>query len=219
MENTADSESFRVTQLTALNTAKVLTILLLVTFAWVFGVQNRRQVLYLCLQLTYCLWWLLEQRVYPQWRQQMMGKSVGVGGVVSALLLAGSLYALPGYLAFINPEPLSLMVIIVALPLFIIGSLIHSRANLNKFTAEQDKVGLVSYGRWHFSSNINYFGNLLRYLSFSIVAGSIWAYLIQGMIALLYLQGIFQKEQARLQQNQDNEEYQPSNSRLIPFVW
>ena len=48
-------------QLTAINTAKTLTILLLLVLAAVIGVQDIRQVLYLSLHISYCLWWLLEQ--------------------------------------------------------------------------------------------------------------------------------------------------------------
>ena len=48
-------------QLTAINTAKVLTIVLLLVLAAVIGVKDMRQVVYLSLHISYCLWWLLEQ--------------------------------------------------------------------------------------------------------------------------------------------------------------
>ncbi len=62
-------------------------------------------------------------------------------------------------------------------------------------TAKLEGATLVSDGIWRFSRNINYFGDLMRYLSFSVVAGSIWAYIVPSAIALLYLQRISQKEQ------------------------
>jgi hypothetical protein len=65
MQNTVNTERTGVTQLTALNTAKVLTSVCLVAFAVVFGLQDLRQVIYLCLHVSYCLWWLLEQWFYP----------------------------------------------------------------------------------------------------------------------------------------------------------
>ena len=41
-------------QLTAINTAKVLTIVLLLVLAAVVGVQDMRQVVYLSLPISYC---------------------------------------------------------------------------------------------------------------------------------------------------------------------
>ena len=42
-------------QLTAMNTAKLLTIVLLLVLAAVIGVQGMRQVIYLSLHISYCL--------------------------------------------------------------------------------------------------------------------------------------------------------------------
>jgi hypothetical protein len=39
----------------------VLTIVLLLVLAAVVGVRHMRQVVYLSLHISYCLWWLLEQ--------------------------------------------------------------------------------------------------------------------------------------------------------------
>jgi len=218
MENTATNQP-KVTQLTAINTAKILTSVCLIGFAVVFGVQDLRQVIYLCLHISYCVWWLLEQWFYPSRRQQIFNEPVGFGGFVFSLLFVGVLYSLPGYLAFTNPLPLSLTAAAVALPLYIFGSLINSSADVQKLTAKQQGVGLVQDGIWRFSRNINYFGDLLRYLSFSVVAGSIWAYIVPGAIAFLYLQRISQIEQTMVQKYAEYPIYQQSSRRLIPFIW
>lgn len=207
-----------VTQLTAINTAKISTIFLLIAFALIFGIQDFRQVIYICLHISYCLWWLVEQWFYPQ-RRQIFAEPVGVGGFIVSLLFIGALYSLPGYLAFINPTPLSLTTTAIVLPMFIFGTLINACADIQKMTAKQYGAGLVSDGVWRFSRNINYFGDLLRYLSFSIVAGSIWAYIVPTVIAIVYLQRIFQKEKSMPEKYQEYAEYQSNSSRLIPFIW
>lgn len=219
MDNIADSGRSGVTQLTAINTAKVLTILLLVAFAVIWGIQDWRQVIYLCLHISYCLWWLLEQWFFPLRRQQMFSEPAGIALFIFTLLFTGVFYALPGYLAFTNPEPLSLTTAAVALPLFIFGSLINASADIQKLAAKQYGASLVSDGIWRFSRSINYFGDLLRYLSFSVVAGSIWAYLVPVLITLIYLQRIFRKEQSMSQKYPNYQEYQKSSTRLIPFIW
>lgn len=219
MENTANLERSRVTQLTAINTAKVLTILFLIAGAVVFGVRDMRQVLYLCLHISYCVWWLLEQWLYPQRRQVMFSEPIGVIGFISSLLIIGFFYTLPGYFALTNSEPLSLVTAAIALPLYIFGCLINTSADVQKLTAKQFGGGLVRDNIWRFSRNINYFGDILRYLSFSVVAGSPWAYLVPGLVALIYIQRMLQKEQGMAAKYPEYAEYQQSTARFIPFVW
>lgn len=218
-EEALNSKNPQVTQRTALNTAKILTIFCLLGLAGVYGIRDLRQVIYLCLHISYCLWWLLEQWFYPQRRQQLFNAPIGVAGFVLTLLLVGVLYALPGYLAFTNPLPLSLTAAAVALPLFIFGSLINTSADVQKTTAKQYGAGLVREGIWRFARNINYLGDLLRYLSFSVIAGSAWAYLVPGIVALISGQRILQKEATMPDKYLEYSEYQATSARLIPFIW
>lgn len=223
MENAESESEFterraQVTQLTVVNTAKALTILCLIACALVFGLSNLRQVIYLCLHISYCLWWFLEQWFYPQ-RRQLFSEPASPAGFIFTLLFIGVFYALPGYLAFTNPAPLSLVTAAVALPLYIFGSLVNASADVQKITAKQSNAGLVQDGLWRFSRNVNYFGDLLRYLSFSVLAGSIWAYLTPSAVALLYLQRISQKETAMRAKYPDFTEYEQLSARLIPFIW
>lgn len=218
MENTANAEKTGLTALTAINIAKVITIILLLIFAVIFGIQDLRQVIYLCLHISYCLWWLLEQWFYPQ-RRQIFNEPIGISGFLFALLFVGVLYALPGYLAFTNPIPLSITATAIALPLYTFGTLINATADVQKLTAKDYGAGLVRDGIWRFSRNINYFGDLLRYLSFSVVSGSPWAYLLPGIVFAIYLQRLLQKEQSMSAKYPDYDEYQKSSARLIPFIW
>ncbi|MBD2776467.1 DUF1295 domain-containing protein [Iningainema tapete] len=218
MQNTVNAEKTGLTALTAINTAKILTIVSLVALSVVFGIQDMRQVIYLCLHIGYCTWWLLEQWLFPQ-RRQIFSESVGLFGFISTLLFVGFLYALPGYLAFTNPVPISMTAVAIALPLYTFGTLINATADVQKLTAKQFGTGLVRDGIWRFSRNINYFGDLLRYTSFSVVAGSLWAYVVPLAVTLIYLQRISQKEQAMSAKYQDYPEYQQSSTRLIPFIW
>ncbi|TVS03319.1 MAG: DUF1295 domain-containing protein [Cyanobium sp. PLM2.Bin73] len=181
-------------QLTAINTAKMLTIVLLLVLAGVIGVQDMRQVIYLSLHISYCLWWLLEQWLFPERARQLFSERVGVVGFGFALLFIGVLYSLPGLLAFLNPVPISQAAVALALVLFSFGSLINASADAQKTTAKAMGAGLVSDGIWRRVRHVNYLGDLLRYLSFAVVAGNIWAYLVPALVLLIYLQRIGQKE-------------------------
>ncbi|MFB2934835.1 DUF1295 domain-containing protein [Aerosakkonemataceae cyanobacterium BLCC-F154] len=218
MENTEKLVTSKVTQMTAINTAKVLTSLCLIGCAVVFGVHDFRQVIYLCLHISYCTWWLLEQWFFPQ-RRLFFNEPVNAIGFISITAIVGVFYAMPGYFAFTNPTPIALTTVAIALPLYIFGSLINASADVQKMTAKQFEAGLVKDNIWRFSRNINYFGDLLRYLSFSVVAGAIWAYLVPLSIAILYIQRMLQKEQQMVVKYPEYEEYKRSTPRLIPFIW
>jgi protein-S-isoprenylcysteine O-methyltransferase Ste14 len=206
-------------QLTAINTAKVLTIVLLLVLAAVLGVHDMRQVLYLSLHISYCLWWLLEQWLFPERARQMFAERVGPIGFGGALLFIGVLYSLPGLLAFLNPVPISPASVAVAVGLFSFGSLINATADVQKTTAKALGAGLVSDGIWRRVRHVNYLGDLLRYLSFAVVAGNAWAYLVPILVALLYLQRINQKESQMSARYPGFAAWKQNSARLLPGVW
>ncbi len=218
MKENISVDSWNGKALTAINVGKGLTILLLALCAVLYGICDFRQLLYLCLHGSYCLWWLLEQWFYPP-RRQIFNQPIGISGFVSTLLIVGVFYTLPGYLAFINPTPLSFSTAAISLLLYIFGSLINTSADIQKLTAKQQGVELVSDGLWRFSRHINYFGDWLRYLSFSVLAGSVWAYLVPGTILMLYLQTIAEKERMMPEKYSGYADYQSRSARFIPFVW
>lgn len=216
---TSTTQSSQFTQLQAINLAKMITILLLGSFAIAFGVSGMRQVIYLCLHIGYCVWWLLEQWLYPERRRVIFNEPINIVGIVFTVLFVGIFYALPGFLAFTNPEPISLLAVAIALPLYYFGSLINTSADVQKLTAKQQGVGLVRDGIWRFARHINYFGDLLRYLSFSIVAGSVWGYLVPAAIAVFYWQRIQARERSMLEKYENYSDYQQTSKRLIPLIW
>lgn len=219
METSTPSTSFQITELTAINVAKVVTIVCLTTLALIYGIHDQRQVIYLCLHVSYCCWWLIEQWLFPQRRQQIFTGKVGLPLFLFALLFTGVFYALPGYLAFTNPRPITYTVVAIALPLYIFGSLINTAADIQKMTAKSMGASLVNDGIWRSVRHINYLGDLMRYSSFSVVSGSLWAFLLPGVIVLLYIQRILQKEQSMAIKYPEFAAYQQSTSRLIPWLW
>lgn len=219
METLTSSTGFQITELTAINVAKVVTILCLIALALIYGIHDQRQVIYLCLHISYCCWWLIEQWLFPQRRQQIFTGKVGLPLFLFALLFTGVFYALPGYFAFTNPSPITYTAVAIALPLYIFGSLINTAADVQKMTAKSMGASLVNDGIWRSVRHINYLGDLMRYSSFSVVSGSLWAFLLPGIIVLLYIQRILQKEQSMAIKYPDFAVYQQSTSRLLPWLW
>jgi protein-S-isoprenylcysteine O-methyltransferase Ste14 len=215
----SDGRTGRWSQLTAINAAKALTVVLLLVLAVSLGVRDMRQVLYLSLHISYCLWWLLEQWLFPLRREQLFTGRVGPGGFVTALLFIGVLYALPGLAAFLNPAPIGAGPVALGLGLFIFGSLINATADVQKMTAKALGVGLVADGIWRQVRHVNYLGDLLRYTSFAVVAGLVWAYVVPALVLLIYLQRIGQKERQMGAKYEAFAAYQGRSTRLLPWLW
>lgn len=208
-----------VTQLMAINVAKVITIMCLVGLAVIYGIHDQRQVIYLSLHISYCCWWLLEQWLFPARRQQVFTEKADVATFISILLFVGLFYALPGYFAFTNPQPISYITVATALPLYIFGSLINTASDVQKMTAKEMGAGLVQDSSWRFLRHINYLGDVMRYTSFSMIAGSLWAFLLPLMIVSLYIQRIAKKEASMVAKYPEFADYQKHSSRLIPWIW
>jgi protein-S-isoprenylcysteine O-methyltransferase Ste14 len=219
MQTSTSSEGFQATELTAINIAKVITIICVVALAAIYGIHDWRQVIYMCLHIGYCCWWLLEQWLFPQRSQQIFTDKIGAVPFVSILLFVGVLYALPAYFAFTNPEPIDYVTVGLALPLYMFGTLINTAADVQKMTAKSMGAGLVNDGIWRNLRHVNYLGDLMRYTSFSIVAGSLWAFLLPGTVLVLYLQRIAKKEQSMAAKYPDFASYQQTSSRLLPWIW
>lgn len=144
---------------------------------------------------------------------------MGVVGFGFVLLFIGVLYSLPGLLAFLNPVPISQAAVAVALGLFSFGSLINASADAQKTTAKAMGAGLVSDGIWRRVRHVNYLGDLLRYLSFAVVAGNVWAYLVPALVLLIYLQRIGQKEVQMAAKYPEFSAWQQHSARLLPGLW
>ena len=207
------------TQLTAINWAKIVTIAVIIVLILTFGIEGQRQILYACMHVSYCCWWLLEQKIYPDRRKQIFTEKVDLVGFLSALLIVGVFYSLPAYLAFTNSTELSIAATATAIPLFYFGSLINTAADVQKTTAKASSEGLVRSGIWGGIRHVNYTGDLMRYLSFSVVAGSLWAFLVPLSILALYLQRIQNKEALMGRKYQDFADYKLTSFRLIPWIW
>ena len=208
-----------VSQLTAINIAKVITIAIVVTLIAFVGITDQRQILYACMHISYCVWWLLEQRIYPERRTFLFQEMVGPFGLISAILIIGVFYSLPAFLAFFNSNPLTIAATATAVPLFYFGSLINTSADVQKMTAKTMGRGLVNDGIWSQIRHVNYSGDLMRYLSFAVIAGSTWAFLVPLAIAALYLQRMNEKEKSLSEKYADFGTYRQQTKRLVPWIW
>ncbi|OKH12303.1 DUF1295 domain-containing protein [[Limnothrix rosea] IAM M-220] len=219
METSSNTQGFSLTQLTAINIAKGLTLVIMLALAIAYGVNDARQVIYLCLHGGYCSWWLLEQYLFPTRTKILFTEKVDIPTLIVVLLFVGVFYALPAWFAFTNPTPLGYVSMAIALLLYIFGSLINTAADVQKMTAKSMGAKLVNSEIWRSVRNVNYLGDLMRYSSFAVVSGSLWSGLLPLTVFALYVQRILDKEKSMSEKYDNFDEYQQQSSRLIPWLW
>lgn len=158
----------------SVNVAKVVTILCLLSLPFFYEV-HARQAVYLAMHVSYCVWYLLKQVIL---RETVFRERDSAPELVMVVAIVGVFYALPGWLAFRNPTPVTALEVAASVSLFFFGSVINSGADVQKITALRLRPGLITDGFWALSRNINYFGDLMRYGAFALLSGSAWSWLV-----------------------------------------
>lgn len=215
----ADNTIKGVSAMLAINIAKAITIVCLVVPSLLLDVHTTRVVIYLSLHVSYCVWWLLEQVLLPERGKQLFTERLGPFSVGLVILYVGIFYAVPGWLAMANPEPILPLTMACGIVLYIFGSLINTTADVQKMTAKQHGDGLVADGIWRRVRHVNYSGDIMRYSSFAVIAGSVWAWLLPLSVLLLYVFRILDKEKSMAQKYHAFAAYQEASWRLLPGIW
>jgi len=104
----------------------------------------------------------------------------------------------------------------VGLSLYIFGSLLNTAADVQKGTAKTFGATLVADGAWRRVRHVNYLGDLLRYSSFAVIAGSPWAWLLPASVLAQYLPRMIRKEASMAERYPAFEAYRQSSWWLLP---
>jgi protein-S-isoprenylcysteine O-methyltransferase Ste14/uncharacterized protein YndB with AHSA1/START domain len=196
----------------SVNVAKVVTILCLLGLP-LFHEVHARQAVYLALHVSYCVWYLLKQIIL---RETIFRERDSALELVMVVGMVGVFYALPGWLAFRNPTPVTNLELAASVPLFFFGSVINTGADVQKITALRLRSGLITDGFWALSRNINYFGDLMRYAAFALLSGSAWSWLVVLFVLSIDLDRMRSKAKL-LARYPEYAAYQRNVSALVPL--
>lgn len=191
-----------------------LVVLALIAFyrQW----DNPTAWIYLALHGTYGILWNLKSLVFPDkaWEQPA---NLGFGLIAWSgltlywiapwLLLSRAIEAPPGYLA-------------LCISMYTFGVFLHFGADMQKYTALSLRPGqLITEGLFARCRNINYFGELLIYLGFGLLAMH-WLpiVLLIGMVLAGWLPRMLQKDRS-LARYPAFEAYKQRSRLFIPFLF
>lgn len=170
---------------------------------------------YLALHGTYGILWVLKSRSFPdrQWEQQT---SLGFGLVIWASL---SLYWIAPWLITSRGIQAPPWLIGLCVAMYGVGVFYHFTADMQKHVALQLRPGLITDGLWATNRNPNYFGELLIYAGFSLLAMH-WVPLaaLSLFVAAVWLPNMRRKDRSLSRYPQFGE-YRARSRLFIPFVF
>ena len=172
--------------------------------------------LYLATHGLYGLLWIHKSRSFgdKQWEQPC---GIGYGAYIWAGL---SLYWLTPYLICSQQVEAPPWLLALGVASFGLGVFYHFASDLQKHTALLNGPGLITTGLWSKLRNPNYFGELLIYMGFGMLAYT-WAWVpalvLCVFIGVIWIPNMLKKDRS-LSRYPEFEDYKKRSSWFIPFI-
>jgi steroid 5-alpha reductase family enzyme len=196
---------------------KAVTFLVILgLMAWFKQWDNPTAWVYLALHGTYGILWLLKSRVFPdkQWEED---KGLFYGLYIWAGL---SLYWIAPFIIASQNVQAPAWLLGLSVSLYTFGIFLHYTADMQKYVQLKYNPGqLINDGLMARTRNTNYFGELLIYLGFSILALH-WIPLavIALYLVVIWFPNMYKKDKS-LSRYPGFEEYRRKSKLFIPFLF
>jgi protein-S-isoprenylcysteine O-methyltransferase Ste14 len=177
--------------------------------------HNPTAWVYLALHGTYGILWVLKSRTFGdrQWEQPASP------GFALVLVIGLALYwVAPWILTSRNVEAPS-WYLGVCISLYAFGLFLHFASDMQKHTALKLRPGLITDGLWSRTRNPNYFGELLIYLGFGLLAMHWLPLLVLGLIVAAYWIPNMRKKDRSLSRYPEFAAYRERTKLFIPFLF
>ena len=178
--------------------------------------ENVNAWVYLALHGSYGIMWVLKSRIFPDktWEANcsiFYGLYIWGGltlyWVSPWLITSGSVSSTPIFIG-------------CSIVLFSIGVFFHFASDMQKHSHLKLHPGeLIQDGLMGKCRNMNYFGELLIYLSFALLSHHWIPFAILALFILIVWFPNMRRKDRSLSRHEDYEEYKKRTSLLIPFIW
>ena len=196
---------------------KGLTFLfVLALMAWFGQWQNPTAWVYLALHGTYGWLWVLKSRIFPD-KQWETDRGLGYGLVIWGAL---SLYWIAPFLIISRGTQAPAWLLGLCVSLYTLGIFLHYTADMQKFIELKYNPGhLITDGLLRRTRNLNYFGELLIYLGFGLLALHWLPILIVFLfVAVVWAPNMLKKERS-LARYPEFLDYKRESKLFIPFLF
>jgi len=178
--------------------------------------QNTTAWVYLALHGSYGILWVLKSRNFPDknW-EKLTSLAFGLLGMASL-----SLYLVAPWLLTSRGTQAPGWYLGLCVFLFIFGVFFHFASDMQKFMAlEANPDRLFTQGLWRFSRNPNYFGELLIYLGFGLLAMHWIPIAILAIWVVFYWLPNMRKKDRSLARYPEFSQYRKNTRLFIPFLF
>lgn len=183
---------------------------------WQDAWDNPTALVYLALHGCYGLMWVIKSRTFPDrsWERRCSA----LRGLV--IWLALSLYWLAPWIIVVHDVRAPGWLLASCTALYALGVFLHFAADMHKHTRLAQSPGqLIDSGLWSRLRNPNYFGELLIYLSFALLAMHWLPLLILTLFVLGYwLPNMWRKDRS-LARYEGFPAYRKRSWLFLPFVY
>lgn len=200
-----------------INANKGITVIILLSLMAIYRQwDNPTAWVYCAMHGTYGMLWIMKSHLFPDasWEK----KTTLWYGLISWFALA--LYWFPGW--WINWQGVVAppYLLAIAISMNSLGTFFVFSGDMQKYTALKLAPGsLITDGLFKWSRNINYFGELLIYLSFALLAMSWLAFLpLFAFMAVIWIPNMLRKDKI-LAQMHGGTEYRNNTHWFLPLVF
>ena len=194
----------------------IYILFLIFIFNDTINANNISIYIYLALHGSYGILWILKSKIFPdkQWESKC---SVWYGLLIWFGL---SLYWIAPYIIINQESEPSNWYIAMCISMYIFGVFFHFTSDMQKFIQlKYNPNNLIKNVMFSKIRNINYLGELLIYLGFSLLARS-WIPIIEllSFILIIWIPNMVKKDKSLSRYN-DFDEYKKNTNTLFPFIW
>ena len=184
--------------------------------------SNNTIMIYLALHGSYGIMWVIKSMIYPDksWERKVTifyGLYTWIG---LSLYWISPILIVSGY--FNNGQPVIASPLLLFWSVFIysIGVFLHFTSDMQKHTILNIKKNtLITDGMFKKCRNINYFGELLIYSSFSMLSMHWLPFAILGLfLVIVWIPNMYKKEKS-LSRYDDFNDYKINSKLFIPFIY
>lgn len=190
----------------------VVVIALIATYQqW----ENATAWVYVALHGTYGILWVLKSNLFPD---KIWERKIGLGfGLINWGGL--TLYWITPWLINSNGVQAPAWYLAICISLYTLGVFLHFSTDMQKYTSLKLRPNkLIRTGLMRRNRNLNYFGELLIYLGFGLLAMHWLPILILGLfIAVIWIPNMLRKDRS-LARYSEFEEYRKTSRFFLPFL-
>jgi steroid 5-alpha reductase family enzyme len=201
-----------------IDTHKGVTFLAILALMAIYNQwQNTTAWIYLAVHGTYGVLWVLKSHIFPdkQWEQPVTRRR-GVVYIWGGL----TLYWIAPFLLTSRDVHAAPWLLGAAVSIYTFGVFLHFAADMQKYAElRYNPDHLITDGLLARTRNINYFGELLIYGAFALLALHWLPFVILGLaIAVEWLPNMHRKDRS-LARYSDFESYKRNSTKFIPFLY